>query len=323
MKGRIFDIQRFSIHDGPGIRTTVFLKGCPLRCLWCHNPEGISPKPSLSYLPEKCIGCGECFKVCPEDALGKGMPVAMGPKAALDRVRCTGCGACDPVCDAKALQMVGREIDTDEVLNVVLRDRDYYAASGGGLTLSGGEPLFQPEYAEALLRAAKSAKIHTAVETSGFADWGVFERLLPSVDLFLFDCKETNAQLHESFTGQSNVGIRQNLRRLHAAGVNILLRCPVIPEFNARNEHLDGIAALARELPNLKGVELLPYHRLGRAKLNRFGLFTRMPESVKPPDRETVDGWVARLEQRGVPTVNKAAAAEAACHDLPFLCSGR
>ncbi len=323
MTGRIFDIQRFTIHDGPGIRTTVFLKGCPLRCLWCHNPEGIGAKPALSYLPEKCIGCGECFGMCPEKALGKGKPLALGRQALIDRVYCTSCGKCEPVCDPKALQMVGRETSVDEVLTVVLRDRDYYAASGGGMTISGGEPLFQPEFAEALLRAAKGAGLHTAVETSGFAGWSVFEKILPAVDLFLFDYKETSQQLHESFTGKTNVGILENLRKLHGAGGNILLRCPVIPEFNARKEHLDGIAAIARELPNLKGVELLPYHRLGRAKLNRFGLFTRMPESVKPPDRATVDGWVKHLENAGVATVNTQAASEAACQDLPFLCAGR
>lgn len=323
MRGRVFDIQRFSIHDGPGIRTTIFLKGCPLRCLWCHNPEGISPKPALSYLPEKCIGCGECFPVCKEGALEKSKPVALGPKAALDRARCTGCGACGPVCDPKALEMVGREIAAEDVLEVVLRDREYYAASGGGITLSGGDPVFQPEFAEALLKAAKAKGLHTVVETAGFAEWSVFERLMPLVDLFLYDCKETDPQLHESFTGQSNEKIRSNLRKLHAAGANILLRCPMIPEYNARREHLDGIAALARELPKLKGVELLPYHRMGRAKLNRFGLYTRMPESVQPPDRAAVDGWVAQLEQRGVGTVNKAAASEAACKDLPFLCQGR
>jgi glycyl-radical enzyme activating protein len=323
MQGRIFDIQRFSIHDGPGIRTTVFLKGCPLRCLWCHNPEGISPKPSLSYLPDKCIGCGDCFKVCKDGALEKSKPAALGPKAVLDRVRCTGCGACGPVCDPKALEMVGREVAVEDVLAVVLRDREYYAQSGGGVTISGGDPVFQPEFTEALLKAAKAEGLHTAVETSGFAEWSVFEKWAPLVDLFLYDCKETDPQLHKSFTGQSNEKIRANLRKLHAGGANILLRCPMIPEYNARREHLDGIAALARELPKLKGVELLPYHRMGRAKLNRFGLYTRMPESVQPPDKKIVDDWVAQIEKRGVRTVNKAAVSEAACSDLPFLCQGR
>lgn len=316
MTGRIFDIQRFCIQDGPGIRTTVFLKGCPLHCTWCHNPEGISPKPVLSYLMDKCIACGECFDRCPEGALAR----AKGGKAAIDRPRCTLCGRCAEVCDAKALEMVGRETTAEHVMEVVLRDREYYAASGGGMTLSGGEPLFQPEFAEALLRAGKTHGLHCAVETSGYTEWPVLERVMPLVDLFLYDCKESDPALHETFTGQSNEAIRRNLRSLHAAGAAILLRCPMIPEYNARKEHLDGIAALARELPKLKGVELLPYHRLGRPKLNRFGLVSRMPEGVKPPDQEALRSWTAYLHQRGVKLVGQSAPAEAACKDLPYPC---
>jgi pyruvate formate lyase activating enzyme len=307
MTGRIFDIQRFSIQDGPGIRTTVFLKGCPLHCTWCHNPEGIGAAPALSYVAEKCIACGECFARCPEGALAK---MRTG-KAAVERTRCTQCGKCAPVCDAQALEMVGREASAEEVLEVVLRDREYYDASGGGMTLSGGEPLFQPGFAEALLAEARRHKLHTAVETSGYAEWPVFQRILPLTDLFLYDCKETDPQLHAGFTGQTNELIRRNLRGLEAAGAAIVLRCPMIPEYNARKEHLDGIAALARELPRLKGVELLPYHRLGRPKINRFGLVSRMPDSVKPPEGPEIDGWIAYLKQRGVKLVNQAAPPEA------------
>jgi glycyl-radical enzyme activating protein len=298
--GRIFDIQRFSIQDGPGIRTTVFLKGCPLHCKWCHNPESISPKPQLSYLPDKCISCGECFKVCTPAALVH----SQAGKPVVDRPQCTDCGACPPVCDAKALEMVGREATVEEVMDTVMRDREYYRASGGGMTLSGGEPLFQPEFAEALLRAAKARGLHCCVETSGFTEWKTLERIYPLVDLFLFDWKETNPQLHESFTGQTNKPIRENLAGLHRAGAKILLRCPMIPEYNARKEHLDGIAAIATEMPNLQGVELLPYHRLGMAKLRRFGLPQRMPESVKAPDRKTLDSWVDYLKSKRIRVAN-------------------
>ena len=297
--GRIFDIQRFSIHDGPGIRTTVFLKGCPLRCLWCGNPESIDLKPQLSYMADKCIACGECFKVCKPNALLKD---AAG-KAVVNRARCTHCGDCAPVCDPKALEMVGRDAAVDEVIEVVLRDRDYYTQSGGGLTLSGGEPLLQPEFAEDLLHAVKNRGIHCCIETSGYAAWSVFERLQRVVDLWLFDYKETNPRLHAKFTGRDLEAIVERLQRLHDNGAKILLRCPMIPGHNARKEHLDGIVALARKLPKLQGVELLPYYDLWRAKLKRFGLTTELPASVKPPSRETVKQWNDYLRERDVRVV--------------------
>jgi len=294
--GRIFDIQRFSIHDGPGIRTTVFLKGCPLRCLWCGNPESIDPKPQLSYLADRCIACGECFKVCQPNALRKD---AAG-KAVVDRARCTNCGDCAPACDPKALEMVGRDVEADEVLEVVLRDRDYYTQSGGGMTLSGGEPLLQPEFAENLLHAAKNRGVHCCIETSGYAGWEVFQRLNRVVDLWLFDYKETDPNLHARFTGRELATILERLQKLHDSGARILLRCPMIPGYNARRGHLDGIVALARRLPGLVGVELLPYYDLWRGKLQRFGLTTELPDWVKPPSRETVQQWNDYLRGHGV-----------------------
>ena len=294
--GRIFDIQRFSIHDGPGIRTTVFFKGCPLRCVWCGNPESIAPEPSLSYLPEKCIGCGECMGRCPEDALSKDL----AGKAVVDRERCRGNGKCAEACAPKALQMVGRDMTVREVLGEVLRDEAYYRESEGGMTLSGGEPLAQGEFAFELLSEAKGEGLGCCVETSGLVEWEVIGRLVPLVDLWLYDYKETDPRLHQKFTGFWNSEILANLRRLHGVGAKILLRCPMIPQHNARIEHLDGIVALAKELPGLEGVELLPYYDLWRAKLKRFGLETSFPESVKPPSAETVRGWNDYLRERGV-----------------------
>ena len=298
--GRIFDIQRFSLHDGPGIRTTVFLKGCPLRCWWCGNPESITTQPSLSYVPDRCIACGVCLPLCPENALAAD---AQG-KVRVDRDRCTACCACPPACDPQALERVGREVTVGEVLEVVLRDEPYYGASGGGLTLSGGEPLFQPDFAAALLAAAKDRRLHCCVETSGYALWGALRPLVPLVDVWLFDFKETDRHLHERFTGKPNDLILANLRQLHDAGAKIIVRCPLIPHHNARTEHLDGIAALSRELPHLDGVELLPYYDLWRAKLTRFALSSDLPESVKPPDSLTVQGWKTYLRDRGVRVVS-------------------
>jgi glycyl-radical enzyme activating protein len=300
--GWIFDIQRFSIHDGPGIRTSVFFKGCPLRCLWCGNPESISPRPQLSYVPDRCLGCGECAAACPRSAIA----IKADRKAAIDWSRCDHCGRCAAVCDPKAFEMVGRKMGVAEVLAVVLRDRDYYAASGGGMTLSGGEPLAQPEFAEALLHAAKAESLHCCVETSGMSEWSVLERLLPVVDLWLYDYKETDPDLHAKFTGFGNSLILANLLALHRAEAKIVLRCPMIPQHNARQQHLDGIAALARQLPKLVAVELLPYYDLWRAKLARFGLTSTLAESVKPPDRATVRSWNDYLRRRGVRLVESS-----------------
>jgi pyruvate formate lyase activating enzyme len=297
--GSVFDIQRFSIHDGPGIRTTVFLKGCPLRCLWCGNPESIPREPSLSYMPDRCIACGACMPVCREKAISPDN----SDKAVVDRDRCTECGTCPPECDPQALEMVGREMTVAEVLDVVQRDWQYYRASGGGITLSGGEPLMQPDFAKLLLIEAKARGLHTAVETSGYAMWGAIRPLVPSVDLWLFDYKETNRQLHEDFVGKPNDLILSNLKRLYDEGAKIQLRCPMIPGHNARREHLDGIVALVKSMSKIESVELLPYYDLWRAKLDRFGLKTQLPESVKPPEKPTVDGWKDYLSSRGVPVV--------------------
>lgn len=299
IKGRVFDIQRFSTHDGPGIRTTVFLKGCPLRCLWCGNPESIAPEPSLSYLPEKCIACGACASKCRAGALSS----AAGGKIVVDRPRCTRCGDCAGHCDPNALEMVGRSATVQEVLTVVLRDRAYYEGSGGGLTVSGGEPLFQIGFLEDLLCEAKSKDLHCAVETSGYAAWPEIERVRPLVDLWLYDYKETDARLHLKYTGVSQTPIVENLKRLHDTGARILLRCPMIPQHNARQEHLDGIVAISRRLPKLEGVELLPYYDLWRAKLVRFGLTSRLPDTVKRPESDAVNGWNAYLRRQGVRVV--------------------
>jgi pyruvate formate lyase activating enzyme len=301
LTGRIFEIQRYCIHDGPGIRTTVFLKGCPLNCLWCHNPEGIAPQAALSFIPARCIGCGYCFRACE-----RGAHAMTDAAHTLDRARCGLCGRCARECHAGALELVGRDISVEDALAEVLKDRPFYETSGGGMTLSGGEPLMQIEFTAALLGAARGAGLNTCVETCGFADYGRFERILGSTDLFLYDLKETDAARHEEFTGAPLAPILRNLRSLHDAGAAILLRLPIVPGCNDRDEHLRAVAALARELPRLRGVEIMPYHRLGESKLERMGLAGRARAQAAPPSAKEVGRWLALLKAEGVRAVGPA-----------------
>lgn len=306
--GGVFDIQRFSLHDGPGIRTTVFLKGCPLRCLWCHNPEGISPGHAVSFVIEKCQACGECVRTCPNGAHQFVVAETQVSELAhvYNRMVCAACGQCTETCDTGALEYVGRFMTVDAVMKEVAQDREFYATSGGGLTISGGEPLAQMDFTVALLRTAREEEIHRCVETSGFASWERLRILLPLVNLFLFDWKETDEQRHAEFTGHSNQLILQNLRALHKMGAKIQLQCPIIPGFNDREEHLEGIADLAHSLINLEGVRLLPYHPLGGSKLNRFGFKPPVSLPPEPLPQSVLDQWVSWLSDQGVRVLNGA-----------------
>ncbi len=262
MTGMIFDIKRFAINDGPGIRTAVFLKGCPLRCLWCHNPESQRREPELSFLPEKCIGCGYCVSACPNGCFENGT---------FDRSKCRSCGRCTEKCYAGARELIGRTASMQEVIEEVLKDRVFYENSGGGMTLSGGEPLFQPEFTAELLAAARKAGLHSCLDTCGFAPWDKLEPLLPNVDLFLYDLKESDPERHRQYTGVPLEPILENLARLDAAGGESILRCPVIPGLNDRDDHADGIARTANTLAHVREINLMPYHPLGESKLARLG----------------------------------------------------
>jgi pyruvate formate lyase activating enzyme len=275
--GIVFDIRRYAIHDGPGIRTTVFLKGCALSCAWCHNPEGQAVGHEAMLRPDRCIRCGACVDACGHGAIrwSDGGPTT-------DRSRCTACGDCTAVCYAEARERVGREMTADDVLAEVARDAQFYEESGGGVTLSGGEPLLQGAFAAALLRGAKARGFHTALDTCGFAPWEGFARLRGSVDLFLYDLKLMDDARHRRFTGVSNAPILENLRALSGHGHRIVLRVPVIPGINDDPGNLDALARFAAGLPHLAGVDLLPYHHIGTDKYARLDRAYPLPDTVAP-----------------------------------------
>ena len=294
--GLVFDIQRFAIHDGPGIRTTVFLKGCPLHCVWCHNPESQAPGMEIFYLPEKCIGCQACGDVCPE-----GAHHFEDDTHSLDRAICVRCGACTLECYSGGLERVGQEMSVEAVLAEVLKDQPFYRTSGGGLTLSGGEPMQQFDFTRALLLAAKEAGLHTCLETSGCSSRERYLEIAPLVDLFLFDVKETDPELHRQFTGVSNQAIRSNLLALDQSGARLILRCPLIPGLNDRPEHFAGICELANQLKNVVEIHILPYHPLGTSKSQRLGKAPALL-GVTAPDATQVSGWLAAVQaQTGIP----------------------
>ena len=281
--GIVFDIARFSLNDGPGIRTVVFLKGCPLRCVWCHNPESRKAAPELLFSPEKCIGCGECVRVCP----GRAHDGADGVHR-LRRNLCIGCGKCADVCFSGALELAGKSRTAADILEEAARDSAYYG-SVGGLTLSGGEPLFQPDFTEALLEGAKERHWTTALETCGMAAQEIVERMLPLTDHWLFDIKAADDEKHRRFTGRSNGPILANLKRLDRAGATIELRCPLIPGLNDSDADLRAIRDLADSLTRRPAIHIEPFHPFGRGKLARLGLPAE--EDARIPDETEIKRW--------------------------------
>ena len=264
IKGKIFNIQRFSTLDGPGIRTVVFLKGCPLDCIWCHNPESKHTNTELFYKQEMCIGCGACEKVCE-----KSLHTFENGIHQFEREKCILCGKCAEVCCTRALERCGEEKSVKEVLELVEKDNSIYEQSEGGVTLSGGEPLFQYDFSLALLKGAKEKGIHTAVETSGYTVRDLQE-MHAYTDLWLYDIKVFPEELHKKCTGVSNRTILDNLHFLDSLGAKIILRCPIIPDINMSALHFEEIAKLASKLQNVIEIDLEPYHPLGISKAKQL-----------------------------------------------------
>ena len=270
MKANIFEIKRFAVHDGDGIRTTVFFKGCPLRCVWCHNPEGLRAEPQLAYYAHKCIGCGECASVCPTGAhtLQNGAHV-------LERQGCTACGGCAEHCLGDALTHYGKSATVEELLPLLLEDRDFYESSNGGVTLSGGECLLQAEFCTALLKCLKRENVHTAVDTCGFVERAAIDSVIPYTDVFLYDLKAIDPEVHRRCTGVTNERILENLRYLDARGARIEIRYPLVPDYNdGEAEKIRDFLSTLRTHPR---VRVLPYHNFAGSKYRALGMETTLP----------------------------------------------
>ena len=267
----ISDIKRFSVHDGDGIRTTVFLKGCPLNCIWCHNPESISPKPQLAYYKDKCLSCGECAGICSAHSLSGGLHL-------YNREKCVACGRCEKICLGNALKFYGRKADVDSLIALLLKDKDFYDNSKGGVTVSGGEPLMQADFCAELFEKLKDSGIHTAVDTCGCVPREALDKVIPYTDIFLFDVKAISEEVHIHCTGLSNRIILENLRYIDRLGKQTEIRIPYVPDYNS--DEIEKIGMFLSKLNNITRVKVLPYHNLAGSKYQSLGIKNRLPEKL-------------------------------------------
>ena len=288
--GIIFNIQRYSIHDGPGIRTTVFLKGCPLNCWWCQNPESQLSGQEMIFWGDRCISCGACSTICPSNAIQikNGIPVT-------EKEKCILCGKCIEKCPTLAREMTGEKLATEEVIKEIEKDLVFYEESGGGVTFSGGEPLGQSEFLEGLLSGCRKKKIHTAVDTSGYISWEILNKISPKVDLFLYDLKIMNNEKHKKYTGVSNEIILENLKKLSSIHNNIFIRFPVIPGINDDYQNIKETGVFLSSL-KIAQVNLLPYHYMGIDKYRRLGRTYRLA-ATQPPSEEKLSEIAAILSK--------------------------
>ena len=295
LKGRIFDIQRFSVQDGPGIRTTVFFKGCPLACLWCSNPESQRKSPEILYRENLCSQCHRCIDVCPYNAI----LVRDDGFVATDRRLCTGCGTCEEACLNEARKITGKEYTVDEVMEIVVKDMDYYRNSGGGVTASGGEACGQPAFLSAFLERCQKRGLHTTLDSCGFVSSETLAAILEHVDLVLYDIKAIDPELHERLTGVSNELILKNAKLIADKGVPMIIRVPLIPQCNATVENIQATAKFAHELGDIE-VNLLPYHKFGSGKYDALDMEYPL-EGVETLETEFIESLVEKVREYKTP----------------------
>ena len=282
--GVIFDIKKYAIHDGPGIRTTVFFKGCPLACRWCHNPEGITATTERMYRQERCIGCGECIQICPQKVM------TQSPQGVIsDLSKCEWCQTCAHNCPSDAVEFVGQKVTVGEVLRQIEKDVAFYDESGGGVTFSGGEPLMQPEFLLELLDACGHLDLHRSVDTTGYADAGLLLAVAEKTDLFLFDLKVMDDARHRQYTGVSNKKILHNLNLLAQKGARVQVRIPIIPGINTDAANINQAGQYVSALPGVEDVSILPFHNSARGKYGRLGLECISPDIRLPTDAQLKD----------------------------------
>ena len=282
--GLLLDTKRFAVHDGPGIRTAFFTKGCPLKCIWCHNPESISGNPQTGFYDNLCSACGSCAASCPAQARN-----ITDQKLLFDRSLCQACGRCEDDCPTGASKLYGKRISVEEALAVALEDRDFYEQSGGGITISGGEPLIQKEFSLTLLKKAKEHGLHTALDSCAFVPRTSVEEALAVADMFLIDFKHADPEMHKRLTGQSNEIIKSNLKFLSDSGARIEIRIPFVPGCNDSDENMEQTGEFLGKL-NIECVKLLPYHALARNKYLALQMTDTMPEADSPTDEQLQRG---------------------------------
>ncbi len=277
--GIVFDIKRYAIHDGPGIRTTIFFKGCPMQCRWCQNPEGIAKEPEVIFWENRCSQCDDCLNICSYDAI-----IKKGNTKYIDKKKCNLCGECVKVCSTEALEIVGKDMSVEEVINEIERDVIFFDESGGGVAFSGGEPLFQHDFLNNLLKQCKERDVHTAVDTSGYCPYQAIETVQDKVDLFLYDLKVIDNRVHIEYTGVSNEPILENLKKLSSNGNNIVVRIPIIHGVNDNVTHIEDIADFLLPLKNIKEINILPYHNFGVSKYMRLSSPGMVIENFPEPN---------------------------------------